>query len=152
MKRVLVPLILLALLGGGGFAGWTYGKPVWERMQAEKAKAESAPLFVSMEPLVVPVIENNAVTHHLTVSISLEVAGLAADAKLRNAFPRVIDAFTTELYGLMSLRFVREGGVEMPLVKQRLLLAGERELGPGVVTDVLIRGVERLKGQRNAQG
>lgn len=148
MKRILVPLILLLLLGGGGFAAWTYGKPVFEAMQAEREKAASAPLFVSMEPLIVPVIENDTVTEHLTVSISVEVAGLAGDAKLRNAFPRVVDAFTTELYGLMSLRFVREGGVELPLVKERLLLAAERELGPGVLTDVLIRGVDTTRGQR----
>ncbi len=151
MKRLLIPLVLLALLGGGGFAGWTYGKPLLEKMKEEKEKAAAAPLLVSMEPLVVPVIENNIVTHHLTVSLSLEVAGLSADEKLRNALPRVIDAFNSELYGLLSLRFVRDGGVDLPLVKQRLLLASERVLGSGVITDVLIRGVDRVRGQRNAQ-
>jgi len=148
MKRVLVPVILLVLLGGVGFVGWTFGKPVLDAMQAEREKAAAAPLYVSLEPLIVPVIENGTVTEHLTVSISVEVAGLAGDAALRNAFPRVVDAFTTELYGLMSLRFVREGGVELPLVKERLLLAAERELGPGVLTDVLIRAVDTVRGQR----
>jgi hypothetical protein len=152
MKRLLIPLILLLLLAGGGYAGWIYGKPMLEKMQAERAKAAAAPLYVSMDPLVVPVIENNVVTHHLTISISLEVAGQAASEKLREGMPRIVDAFNSELYGLLAIRFVREGGLELPLVKKRLLVAGERELGPGVVTDVLIRGVDRGKGQQAAQG
>ncbi|WP_119165502.1 flagellar basal body-associated FliL family protein [Algihabitans albus] len=151
MKRLVILLVLLALLGGGGFAAWTYGMPLYEKMQAEKAAIKPAPLYVSLDKLLVPVIENNRVTHHLTLAISVEVAGPEADAKLREAMPRVIDAFNTELYGLMSLEFVRQGGAELPLVKQRLLLVSERELGPGVITDVLIRSVDRVKGQRDLQ-
>ncbi|CAE7881968.1 unnamed protein product [Symbiodinium necroappetens] len=151
MKRLVILLVLLVLLGGGGFAAWTYGMPIYEKMQAEKAAQKPEPVYVSLTPLVVPVIENNRVTHHLTLAISVEVAGASGDAKLREAMPRVIDAFTTELYGLMSLEFVREGGVELPLVKQRLILVGERELGPEVVTDVLIEAVDRIKGQRDLQ-
>jgi hypothetical protein len=147
MKRVLVPILLLVLLAGGGYAGWTWGKPVLERMKEERQKAAAAPLYVTLEPLVVPVIENGTVTRHLQIALSVEVAGLSGDARLRNALPRVVDAFTTELYGLMALRFVREGGVDMPLVKQRLLLAASRELGDGVMTDILIRGVEETPGE-----
>ncbi len=152
MKRLVVLLVLLLLLAGGGFAAWTYGKPLYEKMKAEKEKAESQPLYVTMEPLLVPVIEKDTVTHHLTLAISLEVAGLKADEKLREALPRIIDAFNVELYGLMSLRIVRDGGVALPLIKQRLLQVGTRELGEGVITDVLIRSIDRVKGQRRAQG
>ena len=154
MKRYAILLVLLALLGGGGFAAWTYGMPIYEKMQAEKAEQpepEPEPLLVSLDPLLIPVIENNRVTYHLTLAISLEVADLDGDEKLRESLPRVIDAFNTELHGLMTLRFVREGGVELPLVKQRLLVAGERELGPGVITDVVITAVDRVRGQRETQ-
>ena len=151
MKRLVILLVLLVLLGGGGFAAWTYGMPIYEQMQAEKAAQKPEPLYVDLTPLVVPVIENNRVTHHLTLAISVEVAGQSGDARLREAMPRIIDAFTTELHGLMSLEFIRQGGVELPVVKQRLLLAGERELGPEVVTDVLIKAVDRIKGQRDLQ-
>lgn len=152
MKRVVILLVLLALLGGGGFAAWTYGMPIYEEMQAEKAEEKPEPVVVNLDPLLVPVIENNRVTYHLTLAISLEVAGPEGDQKLQEAMPRVIDAFNTELHGLLSLRFVREGGVELPLVKQRLMVAGERELGPGVITDVVINAVDRVRGQRETQG
>jgi flagellar protein FliL len=57
--------------------------------------------------------------------------------------PLLRDALLTELHGLFALRLVRDAGFESALVKDRLMQICERQLGAGVVTEVLLRELER---------
>ena len=57
--------------------------------------------------------------------------------------PLLRDALLTELHSLFALRLVRNAGFESGLVKDRLLQLCERQLGKGVVSDLLLREVER---------
>jgi hypothetical protein len=71
---------------------------------------------------------------------------LADDSTLEattRRMPALRDALLTELHSLFALRLVRNAGFESDLVKRRLLEICARELGEGVVSDILLRVLER---------
>jgi len=142
---ILIVVALILLLGGGGAAWWFLMGPGAQQaaeMIAEANKPE--PAFLPIEPpLVVSLIQEGAVTHHVTMQVNLMLADNhdlpAATARL----PLLRDALLTELHSLFALRLVRNAGFESTLVKQRLLEVCQRQLGAGVVTDILLREIER---------
>ena len=50
--------------------------------------------------------------------------------------PRLKDSILSEFQGLYSRRFVLDAGFDMPLVRERVLVASRRVLGADMVTDV----------------
>ena len=151
MRRALIVCFAILLFGGGAIAFWKVGLPYLEAGQAEQAAAVSTtatPMYVTLPAFVVPLIREGVVTRHLTLGIQVEVQGQKAFDALQGRLPVLTDAFLTELYSLYSLRYVQEHAEELQLAKRRLLEAGERVLGPGVLSGVLVTGVEVRKLDR----
>ena len=148
MRRKMFLALLLLLLLGGGFGIWEFGLPYLQELKSEEPLIKEEPLHITLEPLIVPIIREGAVTGHLILEIQLEVPGLAAEAKLRERLPRLTDAFMTELHSLTSLRYVQDRGRDLPFFKQRLRKVADRILGPGVLGDVLIDGLDDLHGRQ----
>ena len=142
---ILIVVALILLLGGGGAAWWFLMGPGAEKtseMIAQINKPE--PAFVPVEPpLVISLIQENEVTHHITMQLNLLLADKHDVAEANRKMPLLRDALLTELHGLFSLRFVRNAGFESGLVKERLMLVCDRELGKGIVSDILMRELER---------
>lgn len=142
---ILIVVALILLLGGGGAAWWFLMGPGAQKTAEIIAEAtRPEPAFLAIEPpLVISLIQEGAVTHHVTMQLNLALADdndlAAATARL----PLLRDALLTELHSLFALRVVRNAGFESDLVKQRLLQVCARQLGAGVVTDILLRELER---------
>lgn len=142
---ILIVVALILLLGGGGAAWWFLMGPGAEKTSeliAEINKPE--PVFVPIDPpLVISLIQEGEVTHHVTMQLTLLLNDdYDVDATDRR-MPLLRDALLTELHSLFALRLVRNAGFESPLVKQRLMEVCERQLGKGIVGDILMREVER---------
>src|SRR3546814_19105751 len=102
------------------------------------------PVFFPVDPpLVISLIQENEVTHHVTMQLTLLLADGEDLATTSDALPLLRDAVLTELHSLFALRLVRNAGFESDLVKQRLLLICGELLGKGVVSEILLREVER---------
>jgi flagellar protein FliL len=142
---ILIAIAVFLLLAGGGAAWWFLMGPGAER--ADKLIAEMnrpEPVFVPVDPpLVISLIQEGAVTHHVTMSLNLLVADDGDAPEVARRMPLLRDALLTELHGLFALRLVRDAGFESGLVKDRLMQICERQLGAGVVTEVLLRELER---------
>src|SRR3546814_5592200 len=94
------------------------------------------PVFFPVDPpLVISLIQENEVTHHVTMQLTLLLADGEDLATATDALPLLRDAVLTELHSLFALRLVRNAGFESDLVKQRLLLICAELLGKGVVSD-----------------
>ncbi len=142
---ILIVVAFILLLGGGGAAWWFLMGPGAEKTSeliAEINKPE--PVFVPIDPpLVIALIQEGEVTHHVTMQLTLllnDEYDVQATAK---RMPLLRDALLTEMHSLFALRVVRNAGFESPLVKQRLMEVCERQLGKGIVGDILLREVER---------
>jgi len=142
---ILIALALILLLSGGGAAWWFVMGPGAEQaseMIAEINKPE--PVFLTVEPpLVISLIQEGEVTHHVTMGLNLLLADDHDLEQTTHRMPVLRDALLTELHSLFALRLVRNAGFESALVKQRLLLVCERQLGKGIVSDILLREIER---------
>lgn len=142
---ILIVVALILLLGGGGAAWWFLlgpGAAQTDELIAEINRPE--PVFVPIEPpLVISLIQEGEVTHHVVMHIDLLLADNHDVDETARRMPLLRDALLTELHSLFALRLVRNAGFESGLVKDRLLQLCERQLGKGVVSDLLLREVER---------
>jgi len=130
-------LLLLALLvlaapalaaGGGG----------------EAKGPEGGSAFVEMTPIILPIVDGGRVVQSVSIIVSIETASPAVADRARALRPKLVDALLTELYGLLNERTaIRAGVVQVDVVKARLLIAAERVLGEGSVTDVLLQVVQQ---------
>lgn len=158
MKMVMIALIAIMLLGGGAAGAYFYfskpaeaaGGPVDEAKKAEHeakaAEAEEAKVqeFVGLDVLVLPIIDENGVTQTVTMVVSLEVPDAAAAAEAKRFTPRLKDAYIQDMYGALNRKNVMKDGVlQVALVKERLNRVTKKVLGPEKVNDVLLQVVQQ---------
>lgn len=142
---ILIVVAVILLLGGGGATWWFLMGPGAE--QADELIAEinkPKPVFVPVDPpLVISLIQEGEVTHHVTMQLNLMLDDDGNLDETTRRMPLLRDALLTELHSLFSLRLVRNAGFESDLVKQRLMQVCARQLGKGIVSDILLREVEQ---------
>ena len=143
MRPLMLVVVMLLVAAIGGAAAW------WFLLRGEEQAAvaeppPAPPEFVELDPLVLPLIQEGQVTHHVTLTVVVEVAGGGKEQVLI-AKRQLTDAFFSELYGLLARRFVRRQADVLPLLRRRLLVVSERMFGPGVVTGVLISEPSRRR-------
>ncbi len=141
---ILIVVAVVLLVGAGGGAWWFLmgpGAQKTEELISQINKPE--PVFVELHPLIISLIQEGEVTHHVTMQLTLQLYD-AWDKDLTDRnMARLRDAFLKEMHSLYSLRMVRKAGFESPLVQKRILEICDRLLGEGVVAEVLIRELER---------
>lgn len=150
MKLVIIIVLALVLLGGGGGAGWWFflREPPTEdaaMAQAEPAKP-LAPNFqqvFSLDPFVLPIMRNGQVTQHLTVVLRIELNEPEDKDAFKKAVPRLRDALFSELHGIFAFRHIQQGGETLPIVRDRLIAAGNAALGEGRVRGVFLEAASR---------
>ncbi len=121
-------------------------------VDAVEAKANKSPSaayadivpFVELDPLVLPMIQEGQVTHHVEVLITLEVDPEKKDW-VKTVMPKIVDRYIVELHGLLSLRIVREQPDLRPLLRERLIYRTNELVGGDIVRDVLLSKVQKLR-------
>ena len=147
MKRLPLLLGLMLLVAGGGGAVWWFFLRAPEVALVAEPAPPALPEFVEFDPLVLPLIQDGQVTHHITLQVVIEVVAGEKERVLL-VKRQLTDAYLSELYGLLALRFVRRQANALPLLRRRLLAVSERLLGPGVVVGVLLSEPTRRKPTR----
>ena len=144
MKMLVIIALLLVILAGGGVAFWQYGMPMLQEVgDSEDPPMLEHTLTVRLNPMVIPMVREGQVTKHLTVNVQLQVAGLSAENQLRENLPKLRDAFLTELYSLMAMRYVQENRMQTEFIKGRLKLVADNLLGHDILHNIVIQGLER---------
>lgn len=145
MKKLFLIGMALILLGGGAGGWWFFLRsPAAPAAPGEAvASSDQAPVYVPLPSIVVSVLRGERLVRHVKVDVALEVHGEANRAQLVAGLPRVLDAFVVELHELLRHRYVEEGGYDPALVKRRLKAAAARVIGPGLVADILVKGITR---------
>ena len=155
MKKVLLGLLALGLIGGGGAGVYVYFmKPaeaaVTEDGQHKKAKKEKSHKnnehfeFVELDPLVLPIIDEDGVNQVVSMVIAIEVADANSATTVKNLSPRLKDAFIQDMYGVLNKHAALKGGViQVNMIKSRLNKISHKVLGEDVVQDVLLQVVQQ---------
>lgn len=152
MKRLLLVVFALVLLGGGSFVGLVafgvvpdvLGLGIRMADQQPEVPVEPPPPrpdYVDIEPFVVPIILEDGTLHRqLYFDLRLEVkAGTVVEFSGR--MPVLHDAFIRYLHKWYPLWMRDHTDIDLRETKERLKAVAERIVGPGVVEEVLFVAV-----------
>jgi flagellar basal body-associated protein FliL len=130
LRRVLVLCLAVLLAASPALAA--------EHEGGAAPKPPAGPVFVKLSPIVLPVIEANAVTRQVGILVTLELAEGQSLQTIEPKRRQLRDAFITELYRIYGWRSTADHVVNEALIKASLARAADRVLGAGVVRAVLI--------------
>ena len=158
MPRILIFVVAAFIILAGGAITvmqqmqiWPFApKPVGEEAEtgAEKAKKAAPrndpPRFVTLDPFVVPIIQNNGVAATVQIEIQLETTQ-SRESQLTKQMPRLMDAFGTDLRAFVPRHLRDHTQVDTEVLKKRLAIIGEKAIGKGLFDAVLIQNVLERK-------
>ena len=146
MKKIVVILAALFILVGGVVATLKWlGLGPFEN--SETAETEEAPdkdpgmqtIFVEMEPIMVQLLNGNAVAMTVEVQVKIETEGQDNAIFLTRQMPKISDAFVRDLYAFMPRMLKTKKRIDVLILKQRLQVVGERLMGKGLIKDILVQ-------------
>ena len=139
MKLIIILLVLATILGGGGFAAWTFYREPIEAKVADMMKPKEPPgVALPLDPITLPLFKGNVPDRFLTLEMSLICAGNDAMLRVKGQVPRLVDAYIQYLHTLATLK-IKPGFEDLDFVKERLLAVSAQIVGPGEVRDILFR-------------
>lgn len=156
-KKIIIIAAASLLLVGGGVGGYFYfmkpaeasvsdeDKKTVEEDKKEEGEHEAVLEFVKLDPLVLPIIDNEGVNQVLSLVVSLEVASVADGEKVKNMSPRLKDAYIRDMYGVLNKNSALKGGVvQVNIIKERLNKVSDKVMGDSeIVRDVLLQVVQQ---------
>lgn len=101
-------------------------------------------VFVSIGPIILPIITDDGPQQIMTMIVSLQVNDTNDSDKVREQLPRLVDAYMRALYGKIDTGNMHRGViVDIDFVKRKVAKATEEIMGKGIVEDVLIQAVSQ---------
>ncbi|MAH06131.1 MAG: flagellar basal body-associated FliL family protein [Pseudomonadota bacterium] len=158
MKKVLIGVVGILLLGGGAGGGYLFLKKPAEASLTEEGAAKEAKHakkkkghgdeaieFVQLDPLILPIVDRNGLSQVVSIVVALEVDSKEDAEKVKMLQPKIKDAFISEMYGVIhNPAGLQEGNiVKVRILKERLGKIGRKVLGDDVVNDVLLQVVQQ---------
>jgi flagellar FliL protein len=137
---VVAPVLLLALVGGGGYAMGLFDSllGVEPAPGDEAAEAEKEPsIFFDLPELLVNLNSSGKKATFLKISVSLELADEEAGAQVEAMLPRLIDQFQVYMRELRPEDL--KGSAGLYRLREELLLRANEAVKPAEVRDVLFR-------------
>ncbi len=151
MRILLLAVMAAVVIGGGGAGGYFYfNKPAEAASDKKKDKhgdgkggLEEA-FFVRLDPLILPVMGDYGVSETISMVVVIEVPDDKTKEKVKILSPRLKDAYIQDLYGTLNKNYaLRDGVVQVGMVKGRLTKISHRILGEENVKDVLLEVVQQ---------
>ena len=105
----------------------------------EKVDAD-VPFFFEMERLTIPVIRAKRVEQYVLFKITLELVDEESRSLAEMYAPRLKDAFYRALHDYLGFQRPGTKGVNIRVIKARLMRAGARAIGKKKIKAVLIQG------------
>ncbi len=162
MKYILILVMAVVLLGAGGAAGFfAFQKEAVASLGAENAKAVAAKQkrdqaarmseeenknlhFVKLDPIILPIIDEQGVSQVITLVVSLELDGKENAERAEILVPRLKDAIIQDMYGVLNRKASNKGGlVKVDQLKSRLNRVSTKILGEQHLNGVLLQVVNQ---------
>lgn len=163
MRKIIIIVVALLLLGGGGAGAYFYfQKPAEaasgdaatatadshgkdEKKHAAKGGGHGAGMkYVELDPLILPIVDNNGLSQSVSLVIALEVADDATAKQVEGMSPKLKDAYIQDMYGMLNEHAALKGGViQITDIKNRLNKITHEVMGEDVVHEVLLQVVQQ---------
>ncbi len=130
--------------GGGKKAPTSRSASEGAPKASESGGLGGSKVYVSIGPIILPVITDEGPQQIVTMIVSLQVNDTNDSDTVRQQLPRLIDAYMRALYGRLDASTLLHGTVvDVDFVKRKVAKATEEILGPGLVEDVLIQAISQ---------
>lgn len=155
MKIAILAIVAILVLGGGAGGAYFYFNQQAEasigeegaHVAAKEVKKDSKPAhlaFVEMDPLILPIIDAQGINQLVSLVIVLQVHDEKQKAEVTAQIYRIKDAYIQDMYGSLNKNVaIKDGVLQVDILKQRLSAASNRVLGDDVVSDVLLQVVQQ---------
>jgi flagellar basal body-associated protein FliL len=142
----LITFAMAVLLPGGAIGTWM-GAPHahWlgtKVVAIQKSAEEKNISYVTIRPLLIPIISDKGLSENVDISIVIEVPDSERAQVVRDNEPLLTDAFIHDMYSaLNNSSGRRDGVVRVDVIKDRLNRTSRRILGDENMNDVLLEVV-----------
>ncbi|MAS87925.1 MAG: flagellar basal body-associated FliL family protein [Micavibrio sp.] len=134
--------MLKYLLIAASFVVLSFSSPAMAESKKAEGAEVSGPVFVELDRLTVPIINQNGISQTVSMLITVEAQDQAMADKITNMKPRLKDAFIQDMYGAFSRQAALQGGViKVDVIKARLNKVSQKVMGPDIISDVLLQAV-----------
>ena len=111
---------------------------------SEEEPSEGSVEYVKLDPLVLPIIDQDGVYQVLSLAVVIEVGGVSDAEKIKAKAPRLKDAYIQDMYGILNENAALKGGVvQVNIIKKRLNYITNEVMGDDVETEVLLQVVQQ---------
>jgi len=156
MKKLIIVFVVFIFLVGGTvgllkyLAIGPFKKPpvdpaVAAAVAAEKAKAnkffKAKPYYIKMDPIQVPVFQDNGVAGTILIHYKIEVTSLDNEHKVFKAKRQIGDALIQDFSYYIPRTLRNNKTLDVTLIKYRIMMIANRLLGKGIVNDALIQAM-----------
>ena len=98
--------------------------------------------YVELDPLMLPIVDDDGVSQVVNLVVALEVGDALAADKVKSLKPKLIDAFITDMYGVLNRHAALKGGVlQVGYIKDRLYKVSKDIVGYDEEDHALVNGV-----------
>jgi flagellar basal body-associated protein FliL len=123
-------------------------EPAFASAEKRKAKSEvtrsDESYFITMNPMVLPVMNDKGIREVVSMVVSLEVKKSDDKDEVNSLVPRLNDAYMRALYGKLDGTIYRNGQfIDVNKLKTRLIAVTNNVVGKGKVDEVLIQGINQ---------
>lgn len=145
MKKIIIIIVGLIMLGGGGFSALKALKmgPFAEEGEVveEEAPPAEPPRIIEFDPLYLPIFRGDKVAATIMIQFRLEAQGEENEAKIIKILPRLNDAFLRDLYVFVPELLKKTDKIDPKVIMRRLHQVGARVTGKGVIAGVVVQSV-----------
>ncbi len=111
---------------------------------AEKKETSGAAEYVKLDPLLLPIIDEDGVQQVVSMVDAIEVAGISDADKIKAIRPRLTDAYLQDMYGILNRHAALKGGIiQVQMIKDRLNQVTDKVVDGKIDTEVLIQVVQQ---------
>jgi hypothetical protein len=145
MKKIIIIVVALVILGGGAFSALKALKmgPFAEEGEVVEVEAPPAepPRIIEFDPLYLPIFRGDKVAATIQIQFRLEAQGEENEARIIKLLPRLNDAFLRDLYVFVPELLKKTDKIDPKVIMRRLHQVGARVTGKGIIAGVVVQSV-----------
>ncbi|MGN7438321.1 MAG: hypothetical protein ACTHOO_06700 [Alcanivorax sp.] len=118
--------------------------PAHDAYAAEEKKSANVAEYIKMDPLLLPIIDDDGVQQVVSMVVTIEVDGVSNADKVKAMRPRLADAYIQNMYGILNKHAALKGGIiQVAMLKERLNKVTSDVVGDDMGAEVLIQVVQQ---------
>ncbi len=118
--------------------------PAHDASAAEEKKSANVAEYIKMDPLLLPIIDDDGVQQVVSMVVTIEVDGISNADKVKAMRPRLADAYIQNMYGILNKHAALKGGIiQVAMLKERLNKVTSDVVGHDMGAEVLIQVVQQ---------